>query len=91
MCQEEIPAGEEAIYCSGRVPTYDENEEQDGIEYINYYEHTHNCTMPESCKNGNHEWKKEMVLDHYVGAHKVGAPTGRTVCIRCGKYKQQNT
>lgn len=90
VCSDTIEKGEEAIYHEGRTPTYDSEGMQDGIEYMRFWMHSYDCHAPEECKNGNHEWEKEMVLDHYVGCHKVGAPTGNEICVNCGAIKDND-
>lgn len=90
-CGEIIPKGTDCVYLEGRYPSYETingQEIQTGIFYWKAWVHDHICDMPLECRKGNHNWEREMVLDHYVGANKVGAPTGKEICTECGSYKQ---
>lgn len=86
-CGETIPKGTECYYMEGKFPTYDENDVQDGVWYYKGWKHLHDCQLPKICTEGEHEWEKEMELDHYVGCHRVGAPTGREYCKNCYRIK----
>ena len=92
-CDKLIEKGSQALFHKRRIPTYKKvgrfDEVQDGIKYLKYWSctETEKCLAPKSCKKGNHVWEREMELDHYVGPHKVGVPTGNTICIECGKIR----
>ena len=82
FCGETIPAGKEALYYEAREPRLDENETQIGIEYVRGWHCAGDCQNIDTCEE--HEWVAEMEFDHYAGFWKVGAPTGREVCKKCG-------
>lgn len=85
MCEETIPKGSRALYCSTRAPRYENagfGEEQVGIEYINFWTHAYDCLMPEECKQGNHEWEEDR--DFF----DLGAPTGKEYCVLCGTERE---
>jgi len=79
-CGETIPSGSIAVFISGRLPTFDKDDNQDGIEYINDWIHKGmTCMMPERCKNGDHEFERAL--------GDLGVKLDEAYCIHCGKRK----
>ena len=81
-CDNKIGKGEKAIFLSERVPRFDIDDYQIGIEYLKWYFHTYNCIMSDECKKENHQWVEETNHDDF------GSPTGYEICIECGEKRK---
>lgn len=95
-CSGVIRNGQKHIHESLRVSVVDDNEDQVGIEYLNFRLHLndrcdgrliYSCNpkaMIKDCSMGRHEFIEERVIDDYVGCHAVWVGTGEYFCANCG-------
>jgi hypothetical protein len=83
-CDGTIKKGEKAIFYEGKGPRFDDNDKQIGIEYWKVWMHPHNCSKPESCKEGEHVWCDEYTVETYP---EDETPTGNKICENCYDIK----
>lgn len=101
ICDGNIQKGEKYLYYSERIPEYDNNDNQIGIEYIKYRSHLRNCLpksfmlgrkamkkMWDNCGRGNHKFIKEEIPGAWYNDCGEMEETGKVICEYCGDYKQ---
>lgn len=101
ICDGNIQKGEKYMFYSERLPRYDNDDNQKGIEYSKHRSHLRNCipksfllgrsdmkVMWDNCGRGNHKWLKEEIPGDWYNEDGEMNETGRIICEYCGDYKK---